>query len=264
VKIRPFPLTLLLAAALLATSACSGLAALGIKDKGGLDRVDKLLSAVERVQVECAVSKERSQEAFDHLRGMVAPEFRGDPAVAHAELETAVEASEDQAESLERSVKPMRRTAETVFERWTSDLESFGNLAMRQRSQERLEETRRRYDAIVSAAIAAQLAYDGFNGDLKDNALFLEHDFNASSVGLVAQGMDAMRSRGRELAKRLDACIEACQAYVEFSAPQNQVTDEPAETESSTEEPEAEKTEAAPTTKKPAPKRKTAPRTQGG
>lgn len=262
-KIRPFPLTLPLAAALLATSACSGLAALGIKDKGGLDRVDKLLSAVERVQVECAVSKERSQEAFDHLRGMVAPEFRGDPAGAHAELEAAVEASRDQAESLERSVKPMRRTAETVFERWTADLESFGNLAMRQRSQERLEETRRRYDAIVSAAIAAQLAYDAFNGDLKDNALFLEHDFNATSVGLVAQGMDGMKNRGRELAKRLDACVEACQAYVEFSAPQNQVTDEAAESGSSATQ-EAEKTEAAPTTKKPAPKRKTAPRTQGG
>jgi hypothetical protein len=96
-------------------------------------------------------------------------------------LVRAVEASPDQAKALQKSVRPLRKTGESMLARWTENLESFGNISMRQRSQERLEETRRRYDAILAAAVAAQLAYDAFNGDLSDHALFLEHDFNTTT-----------------------------------------------------------------------------------
>ena len=211
-----------LLAALLVTSACAGFS-LGIKQKDGLGQVDELLAHVERVHVESAVAKDRAQGAFEALRHMVAPEFKGDPASAHAELVAAIEHSEAQADALRSSVKPLRKTAESVFERWTADLESFGNLVVRQRSQERLEETRRRYDAVLAASIAAQLAYDAFNGDLSDHALFLEHDFNAASVAAVTQELEGLRTRAKELTRRLDACAGACQAYVEFSAPSAQV-----------------------------------------
>lgn len=248
VHTRSRSLTLSLLTCLFVASGCSGLATLGMKQKGGLERVDELLSHVERVQVEATVAKERVEGALDSLRKLIAPGFKGEPTVAHAELVSAVEQSSEQAKTLQRSVKPLRKTGESVFARWTEDLEAFGNLAMRQRSQERLEETRRRYDAILAAAVAAQLAYDSFNGDLSDHALFLEHDFNATSVALMGQELDGLRNRAKELAKRLDACAASCQAYVEFSAPSAQLA--PLE-EVPVAKPEAE---AAPAPKAPAKK----------
>jgi len=222
VQTRSFLLTLAPFVAL-ATSSCAGFSAFGMSQKDGLGQVDELLSHVERVHVESAVAKDRAQGAFEALRRLVAPEFKGDPAAGHAELVSAVHQSVEQADALRSSVKPLRKTAESVFERWTADLESFGNLAMRQRSQERLEETRRRYDAVLAAVVAAQLAYDSYDSDLSDHALFLEHDFNSASVAVVTQELDSLRARGKELARRLDACGAACQAYVEFSAPSAQV-----------------------------------------
>lgn len=235
------PLCLLLVGLL--ASSCS-LKALGIRQNDGLADVDQLLAHVERVQVESAVSKERAHAAVESLRTLVAPEFKGDPIAAHAEYVAAVELVEDQARALSKSVRPLKNKGEHVFHDWAANLESFGNVAMRQRSQERLEETRKRYDAILASAGMAQLALDTFHRDLADHALFLEHDFNSSSVALVAQELDGLRSRGKELAKRLDACIAACRAYVEFSAPGAQLAT-PAE-------PAA--TPAAPATAAPAPK----------
>jgi hypothetical protein len=223
VQIRSLPLSVALLAASLFASACSTFSAMGRSQKDGLGQVDDLLAHVERVHVESAVAKDRALGALESLRRFVAPEFKGDPASAHAELVAAIEQSEEQADALRNRVKPLRRTAESVFEDWTANLESFGNLAVRQRSQERLEETRRRYEAVMSAAVAAQLACDAFNSDLSDHALFLEHDFNSASVALVAQELEGLKTRGKELVRRLDACAAACQAYVDFSAPSAQV-----------------------------------------
>jgi hypothetical protein len=250
------PHSLLAAAFLLVTSSCSGLG-VGVKHDSGLVEVDELLGHVERVQVESAVSKERGYAALEKLRVLLAPEFRGDPAVAHVELVAAIEASEDQAESLQDAVKPLRKTGEKVFAQWTANLESFGNLAMRQRSQERLEETRRRHDAILAAAVSAQLAFDAYNGDLRDHALFLEHDFNATSVAMIAPELEGLRARGKELGRRLDACAAACDAYVEFSAPSGQLepaADGAADAEQA--QPEAAPLPAVPATRT-APRKKT-------
>lgn len=247
--LRSLPFLVLLA------SGCS-MKALGIRQRDGLVEVDQLLSHVERVQVESAVARERTHAAVESLRKMVAPEFKGDPIVAHQEFEAAVEEVEDQARALLGSVRPLKSTGERVFASWAENLESFGNVSMRQRSQERLEETRRRYDAILAAAGMAQLALDAFHRDLADQALFLEHDFNASSVALVAQELEGLKSRGRELAKRLDATIAACRAYVEFTAPGAQLEPPSEPAASSTEPPAAPTAEGAP--RKPAPKKKPA------
>lgn len=248
--------TVLVLVSLLA--GCSGLASLGIKQSSGLEAVDELLAQVEQLQVDAAVSKERAQGALENLRTLIAPEFRGDAAQGHAELRKGIEASEDQAETLQDDTRPLRKTGESVLARWTEDLESFGNLAMRQRSQERLEETRRRYDAVLAATVSAQLAYDAYNGDLGDHALFLENDFNKSSVQVVAAEFDGLKSRGKELGRRLDALIGACQAFVEYSAPGAEL--EPAPETSVA--PPAEATPAPETApqapaKKPTPKKKT-------
>lgn len=239
-------------------AGCSGLKSLGIRQSGGLEAVDELLGEVEQVQVDAAVSKERAMQAMDTLRVLVGPEFRGDAAQGHARLVAAIEESEAQAEALQDDVRPLRKTGEAVFARWTEDLESFGNLAMRQRSQERLEETRRRYDAVLAAAVSAQLAYDSFNGDLGDHALFLENDFNASAVQVVAAELEGLKSRGKELGRRLDTLVAACQAYVEYSAPQAQV--EPAPQTVVEPAPAAEPAPAPAPAKKPAPKKKVMPK----
>jgi len=237
-------------------SGCAGLKSLGIKQSDGLEAVDELLGHVEGVQVDAAVSKERAQGALEALRTLIGPEFKGDAVQGHAALVAAIEESETQAEALQDGVRPLRKTGEQVFARWTENLESFGNVAMRQRSQERLEESRRRYDVVLAAVVSAQLAFDAYNGDLGDHALFLENDFNTSAVQAVASEFDGLKSRGKELGKRLDAVVAACQAYVEFSAPKAQVEPVP---ETVVAPPAEEKPAPAPV-KKPTPKKKVMPK----
>jgi hypothetical protein len=163
----------------LSLAACAVMPGFSSKKSDGLSRVDELLEHVERVQVESVVSKERSEATLDSLEAMVDSDFSGDPVAAYGQLSTSLDESKAQAKALSDSVKPMESLASKVFQEWTESLEEIGNSKVRQRSQARLEATRARYRAVLESAIAAQIAYDSFNSDINDHALFLEHDFNA-------------------------------------------------------------------------------------
>lgn len=187
-------------------------------NKYGIGQVDDLLAKVEQVQVETVLSKEKSAAALEALRAIVDPSFQGDAVAAYSHLMGTIEQSKTQAQKLGSTAEPMKQTATNVFQQWTLGLESFGNTKLRQQSQIRLEDTRARYENVLRTLVTAQIAYDAFNADLHDNALFLEHDFNAGAVSVIASQLEALGAQRSELDSRLDRCIAASKEYIESGA----------------------------------------------
>ncbi len=208
---------------LLGLGACSALPSFNKKPGQGLAQVDDLLTRVEQVQIEAVLSRDRSRGAFDALMAIVGPQFDGDAVSAHATLVKTVKESTLQAQRLDKSLPPLKKTAAEVFEEWTRSLESFGNTKLRAHSQSRMEETRARCEELVTATVAAQIAYDAFNLDLNDHALFLEHDFNSAAVSAIADQMDQFNYQAAELDKRLEACVNAAKRYIQSSALRGQI-----------------------------------------
>ena len=226
-------LSALVLPAVLALSACSSVPSaadvsnffdVGFgKKNAGLDKVDDLLDRIERVHVEAELSQETSTAAMLSLETICDPEFAGEPLEAYAEFVKTIDDSEKQADKLRKSIAPMKKTAESVFAAWASDLEGFGSAEMRQRSQARLEETRQRYVAISTSVDPALWAYDALNNDLRDHALFLSHDFNSGSIADLGGEVESLNRDGDELSKRLDKCLDAAEDYIRSSALRGQL-----------------------------------------
>lgn len=230
----------LLAALVLATTACESVSG-GVsgvsnffessfsgKKKDGLVRVDELLLKIEQVHVETEVSKETVRESMRALRTLVAPDFGGDALGSYDAFVKAIEQGEKQAVALRKSVEPMEKTAEQVFSDWAKSLESFSNAEMRERSQLRLENTRERYEAIISAVEPAQWAFDALNRTLRDHALFLSHDFNATAVTELEGEVEGLMKHASQLDKRFDATLKAAKRYVRSTALRGQGGDDEA------------------------------------
>ncbi|MFN0241983.1 MAG: DUF2959 family protein [Planctomycetota bacterium] len=203
--------------AVFALGACGSLS-FSKDTKYGIGEVDDLLVKVEQVQVETVLSKEKSAAALEALRAIVDPSFQGDAVAAYSHLMGTIEQSKTQAQKLGSTAEPMKQTATNVFQQWTLGLESFGNTQLRQQSQTRLEDTRARYENVLRTLVASQIAYDSFNADLHDHALFLEHDFNAGAVSVIASQIDGLAAQRTELDARLDRCIAASKDYIESGA----------------------------------------------
>jgi hypothetical protein len=204
---------------LFALGACAGTS----ERSESVERVDELLTRIERVQAETALAKESAHAALNGLCTIVAPGFQGDAATEFAKFLAAAEQSEEQGEALRDAASPMQDAADDMFRRWTKDLEAFGNSRMRQRSQARLGETRTRFQSILGATQAAQIALDAFHADLQDHALFLRNDLNAAAVASIRSDVRALNEQIQGLDVRFDATIAAARAYVESAALYGQV-----------------------------------------
>ena len=194
---------------------------------GSLEDVDGLLSRVERVFVDSELTQERVHETMDALHFMVDPRFGGDAVAAHESLQVSLKRSVKQSDELRLSVKRMRSSAQSVFEKWAEDLGSFSSSDMRRRSHDRLEETRQRYQDVLAAAQPALALADAVNSSLKDHAVFLGHDYNASSVSALSGEVEALDNMVLDLDESLVATMYACQAYVGERALHGQLDGEP-------------------------------------
>lgn len=232
---------------ILAVSACAS----PTERAEAVQRVDDLHARIERVQVDAVVAKETGQAPLDQLDALCAPGFTGDAKEAYSHILEKIDLSEKQSRKLKDSVEPMREAAESIFRQWTTDLQAFGNARMRQRSQTRLDETQSRYQAVFSSAQSALIAYDAYNADLRDLALFLGHDLNASAVAELAGDIVGLKEQMHAVGVRMDAVATAARAYVEAAALYGQSeADRPA---ADSKDPQAKPAESSPAPSKKRP-----------
>ena len=189
-----------------------------IGGKRGPGRANDLVNAIERVYVECEVSREESRAAVEVLQKISDPGFQGDAAAGYAELVAAIDRSEDQAEKLRDRVGDMQRTADPLFREWEKDLEAFASEDMRERSRSRLTATRELYDAVVAATTPALDQYDSVNRGLRDHSLFLSHDLNRASLASIRTDVRIATKTVADLGSELDKCLKAARTYVDAAS----------------------------------------------
>jgi len=183
-----------------------------------LTEVQQLVGWIERVHTSAELAKERTHAAMNELQSIAALEFEGDPVAAYTSFAVAVDQSGKQVADLQKCLLSLKDAGEPVFKHWAEDLATFDGADLRARSEARLSETRKRYDAVLAAADAARTTYETFDRKLRDYCIYLGHDLNASSVAAIEGDVRAMVEMNVALEARLEACQEAARSYVEAAA----------------------------------------------
>jgi hypothetical protein len=215
------------AAPLLALPAC-----VAANRSEGLVKVNDFVTLIERVHTDSELASQKIHGTADQFSAILAFNFKSDAVAAYTEFANAVEASNQQLKQLHDSIDSMKRSADPVFKKWAADLDSIDSMELRLRSQQRLLDTRKRYDEIVAAVEPTEAAYTGFQKRMKDYAVFLAHDFNEASIAMLRPDERSVREMTVALDTRFSACQQAAQDYVQASAlPSGPGTQEPAAAE---------------------------------
>ena len=185
----------------------------------GLARVSDLMAWIERVHVETELSKQKLQAASDMMASLTGGNFKGDVKSAFEQFVLSIQNSEEQALKLRSTVRQMNDSSVAVFDQWSADLLKISNPQMRARSEQRLENTRERYQTILSAARTVESGYDSFNQGVRDLSLFLNNDLNPQAVAEVNEEARLLADLAVQMEGRFNRCLDAAREYLATATP---------------------------------------------
>ena len=197
------------------TAACSSTS----PQQSAPERVDALVTWIERVHVEADRGKLALADSFERLNAVAAGKLGKDAVMtAFARFVQSIDTAEQQSKRFGETVGPMQEAARPVFQQWEADVATIGSERLQKLGATRLAIAKERYAAIVAAAVPAQQQMAEYVKTLRDHAAFLAHDLNAGAIDEIQDDVKLVARSARELDRSMESCLAAARAYVEQSA----------------------------------------------
>jgi len=204
------PLILMLASVL---GGCAGAYHRALEQRGMTKR-DILVRRIQHVQSAQYEAKLQFTSAQDSLRTIAQVE-PGRLREKHAELDAQLKNGRERARDLQQRLPNVDSAAESLFKEWAKELALYQNAALRERSEERLSQTRARYGEFMAAqrAITAQIAPVLRN--LSDQVLLIKHGLNVQAHSENKRALRELQEQISELIRAIDNSNRSADAFIE-------------------------------------------------
>ena len=137
----------------------------------------------------------------------------GDSKKLFNDLGKAVDQTDDRRADVRKRSDDMEKEAHKFFEDWTKSLADIGSAEMRQRAQERLNETRLTFSEILAAGRRAGANFDVFMGGLRDQITYLGYDLNAGGIASLSEDAQRLNEQATALFASIDEITGAMTEY---------------------------------------------------
>ena len=185
---------------------------------GTLVQVNEFGATIARVQADSDTAGEKVALVAGRFGALLHFDFEHDALATFTEFHSAQEASVSALAKLRDDVAAMKGAADPFFKKWQQDLERIASTELRLRSQQRMTETRRRFDAIVASTESVQHNFEAFNSKMRDYSIFLAHDFNEESCAALRGDEARMKDESTALAQGFEKCSQSAREYVQTAS----------------------------------------------
>ena len=183
-----------------------------VSAQSGHKQVDKLMDRAADTIGSIRAARLQISTTLDGYNMIMDGEVE-DNRAAYKQLEKALSKSEKSVVAVGARAEKMELVATEFFASWESSLAEFGSDEMRARSEERMNDTRQRYDGILTAGREAGDAFAPFVTQLKDQILFLGHDLNTGAIKELSEDAKKLNGQAEKVFSRVDETIESAQTY---------------------------------------------------
>ncbi|MEK6632703.1 MAG: DUF2959 domain-containing protein, partial [Nitrospirota bacterium] len=153
-------------------------------EKMGYAKRDILSSRVKSARNAQEDAKKEIQSALEQF-GKVVGYQGGDLEATYKKLNSELESSEDSAEAVRKRIKDVENVADSLFAEWKSELGQYSSADLRRKSEEKLAQTKARYNEMLGAMKKAEQRIDPVLKPLRDQVLYLKHNLNARALAAI-------------------------------------------------------------------------------
>lgn len=205
------------AAVALAVVGCQS-AYYGAMEQLGFEKRDILVRRVDNAR---DAQQEAKQQFEDALQQFIAvTNFSGGQLEQqYNKLKDEYEQSDSRAKAVHRRIADVEQVAGDLFDEWARELKQYSNPELRRASQRQLEQTRARYEKLITVMKRAEKKLDPVLAAYRDRVLFLKHNLNARAIASLRNERAKVEADIGALIADMNRSIDEADAFIEAMTP---------------------------------------------
>lgn len=211
VRSRFLPLALLSALAACGTGCHS--AGNKMWEMVGYEKRDLLVSDVKKArdaQNDAKVQIQTTMQRFKEVTGFQGGELEA----KYEKLKSAYETASSRADTVTAKIGNVESTATSMFAEWEKELGEYSDPALKQQSQQKLTETKQRYQQLVGVMRAAEGKMRPVLKVFNDHVLYLKHNLNAAAIASLQGTATGIEQDVTKLIADMESSINEANAFI--------------------------------------------------
>lgn len=187
---------------------------IAVKETFGYAKREQLVDRVEDARDGQEEAKEQFESALEEFLSVTGVQT-GELEKKYSTIKKEYERCEDRAESVNARIKDVERVATALFKEWDAELKDYSSAEMRAVSQRQLDDTKVKYEALVSTMKDAASKMDPVLAAFKDQVLFMKHNLNARAIASLQETSGQIQSDVRTLVAEMEQAINEANAFIQ-------------------------------------------------
>jgi Skp family chaperone for outer membrane proteins len=183
-------------------------------EKFGIEKRDIMVDRVESARDAQANAQETFRSSLERFQSVV-----GKPDTElqekYDEISSAYDDSKASAEDVNERIEEVEDVAEALFDEWEDELDRYSDDRLRRDSERKLEQTRRRYDSLITAMHNAAERMEPVLEAFEDQVLYLKHNLNAQSIQGMRGELDRIEQDVDALIRQMQESIAESERFIE-------------------------------------------------
>jgi len=197
--------------------AVAGLAA--AQSNEGVKQVERLVKASGTTVKAIADTKVQLMKTMDVYNALMADDAK-DRKKLYGTLQKEMANVDKQRAKIDDESAAMKAEADALFRQWTESSAAIDSADLRQRSEERLQNTKSSYAEIETVGQRAAELYGPFMNDLQDQVTYLGHDLNPGAVASLKPEAAKLNEKASALIERIDDTIATTNRKIDALRPE--------------------------------------------
>lgn len=159
-------------------------------------------------------AKEQFQSALEKFTELT--QFDGGSLqLTYDKLNRELKRSEDRADEVSERIDAIQDVSKDLFREWERELEDYQNQDYRRTSEAQLEETRVKYDELITAMQRAEASIEPVLVTFRDQVLFLKHNLNAQAIASLDTQSAMLKTDIQALIAEMETSIDEADRFIE-------------------------------------------------
>ena len=182
-------------------------------EKVGVHKRDIMVDRVESARDAQQDAQEQFKSALEQFDSVVSLE-ETDLKKAYDQLNDEYEECVAIADKVSDRIDKVESVSEALFDEWEDEIKLYENKDLARSSKKQLNDTRARYEDMLSHMKEAEKSMEPVLRIFRDNVLFLKHNLNAQAIGSLQDEFAGLELEIDKLIERMNEAIESSNAFI--------------------------------------------------